>query len=289
MLHNFGGLLNLIGIKYNYTYIFGVIIMNITEAVYKRNSVRKYVPFNISQKDFEEVETIVKGLPRLYPEIKMDINIAKEGTKIQEILKGIVLGFGKVEAPHYLIITSEKKDGYLENIGFALEELVLKFVAMGIGSCWLGETIKKELYKNIIEFPENQEPVLMIAFGYPANNHDISKKEAGEYRRKSIDEIIFGDYKDIYKDIFDMVRVAPSGVNMQPWRFFIVDGGIDLYAVKGNLLTKRTYSFRELDAGIALKHFEIGCKEKGIKFRIKNLKLQDKKNMKYITSILIEK
>lgn len=289
MLHNFGGLLGQAGIKYNYTYGFGVIIMNIVEAVYKRNSVRKYVPFNISQKDFEEVETMVKSLPRLYPEIKMDINIVKEGTKIQEILKGIVLGFGKVEAPHYLIITSEKKDGYLENIGFALEELVLKLVAMGIGSCWLGETIKKELYRNIIEFPENQEAVLMVAFGYPANNHDISKKEVGEYRRKSIDEIIIGDYEEIYKDIFNMVRVAPSGVNMQPWRFFIVDGGIDLYAVKGNLLSKRVYSFRELDAGIALKHFEIGCKEKGIKFRIKNLKLEDKKNMKYITSILIEK
>ncbi|MDD7795441.1 nitroreductase family protein [Clostridium sp. 'White wine YQ'] len=261
--------------------------MNIIEAIYKRKSIRKYVPYNISQSDFGEVENLVKNLQSLYSEIQMKITLIKEGIKIQEISKGIIGSYGKIEAPHYMVITSEEKEGYLENIGYTLEQLVLELADRGIGTCYIGGSIKKELLKDIMEIPSNQKPIIVVAFGYPANEPELEVKEIENYKRKALEDIIIGNYEEKFREIFNLVRVAPSAINLQPWRLYVNENSIDLYANKGNILTKGLSHFSELDSGIALKHLELGCKEKNITFEIKNQKLEDKKNLKYITSVML--
>ncbi|WP_238885979.1 nitroreductase family protein [Clostridium sp. YIM B02551] len=261
--------------------------MNIIEAIYKRKSIRKYVPYNISQSDFGEVENLVNNVQSLYSDIQMKITLIKEGIKIQEISKGIIGSYGKIEAPHYMVITSEEKEGYLENIGYTLEQLVLELADRGIGTCYIGGSIKKELLKDIMEIPSNQKPIIVVAFGYPANEPELEIKEIENFKRKALEDIIIGNYEEKFKEIFNLVRVAPSAINLQPWRLYVNENSIDLYANKGNILTKGLSHFSELDSGIALKHLELGCKERNITFEIKNQKLEDKKNLKYITSVML--
>ncbi|MBL4930749.1 nitroreductase family protein [Clostridium paridis] len=261
--------------------------MNIIEAIYKRKSIRKYVPYNISQSDFGDVENLVNNVQSLYSEIQMKITLIKEGIKIQEISKGIIGSYGKIEAPHYMVITSEEKEGYLENIGYTLEQIVLELADRGIGTCYIGGSIKKELLKDIMEIPSNQKPIIVVAFGYPANEPELEIKELENFKRKALEDIIIGNYEEKFREIFNLVRVAPSAINLQPWRLYVNENSIDLYANKGNILTKGLSHFSELDSGIALKHLELGCKERNITFEIKNQKLEDKKNLKYITSVML--
>jgi nitroreductase len=55
-------------------------------------------------------------------------------------VKGLLL----VKAPHYLLLFSENKPGYLLNTGFIFEQIDLFLSSSGIGSCWLGLTNPKK-------------------------------------------------------------------------------------------------------------------------------------------------
>lgn len=262
--------------------------MNIENAIYRRKSIRKYKNSSISEEDFDFINKLIKEVPRLYPKIEMHIELIKDGKKIQEISKGIVGSYGKIEAPHYLVITSEEKAGYLENIGYTLEEIVLELADKGIGTCWIGGFIKKNLLKDVMSIKENQKPVIVIALGYPENEQELEVKESNSFKRKKLEEIIYESYEDKWVKIFDKVRVAPSAVNMQPWLFTIEGANkIDAFAKVGNLITKKLLHFSNLDVGIAIKHLELACKEENIKTSYKKVP-HDIKGLNYILTIELE-
>jgi hypothetical protein len=89
----------------------------------------------------------------VYNNINIKIHLVENGQSIHDILPGIIGGYGKVRAPHYLIVTSEEKEGYLQNIGYTLQGVVLKLTAMSLSTCWLGGSIKNGLLDNTINIP----------------------------------------------------------------------------------------------------------------------------------------
>jgi len=262
--------------------------MNIENAIYRRKSIRKYKNSSISEEDFDFINKLIKEVPRLYPKIEMNIELIKDGEKIQDITKGIVGSYGKIEAPHYLVITSEEKSGYLENIGYTLEEIVLELADRGIGTCWIGGFIKKNLLKDVMTIKENHKPVIVISFGYPENEQELDVKESSSFKRKKLEEVIYEPFEDKWVKIFDKVRVAPSAVNLQPWVFTMEgDTKIEAFAKTGNLITKKLMHFSDLDVGIAIKHLELACKEENIK-TIYTKTPHDLKGLKYILTIELE-
>ncbi|MGN0976525.1 MAG: nitroreductase family protein [Faecousia sp.] len=105
-----------------------------------------------------------------------------------------------------LLFYSEKKDGYLPNIGYIGEQLDLLMASWDIGALWFG------IGRTEVQSPSGLDFVIMIA---------IAKMEPGRFRkdmfkskRKPPEEIWFG--KDDW-GIADLVRFAPSACNTQPW------------------------------------------------------------------------
>jgi nitroreductase len=60
-----------------------------------------------------------------------------------------------------------------------------------------------------------------------------------------------------------MLRLAPSAINIQPWRVVKTDEGYDFYAVKSKLSDKdgKKIDITYNDIGIAKYHFESTLKE----------------------------
>ena len=87
----------------------------------------------------------------------------------------------------------------------------------------------------------------------------------------------------------EMVRLAPSAVNHQPWRVVKVDNTLHFYL-------KRTLGYSSegrpdmqmVDMGIALCHFHLSAKEKGLQteFLISDPKLSD--TCEYVASFLVK-
>lgn len=102
-----------------------------------------------------------------------------------------------------ILLYSEVKDNYLQNIGYiGGEQLDLYLVSLNIGTLWFGFGKTEKVKYNDLDF------IIMIAI----KKVDSSKfrKDMFKSKRKSISEIWKGDY---YLDIADVVRFAPSSCN----------------------------------------------------------------------------
>lgn len=257
--------------------------MNLMESIYKRKSVRKYKNEELDENTLNEIAALGNSNIRLYKDISMLVHLVGDGEKIHAISKGIIGSYGKIKAPHYLVITSEIKEGYLENVGFTLEHLVLQLTGMKIGTCWIGGFIKKELLNGVVEIPTNHVPVIVISFGYPNNESEITKIIDSSDKRKKLSDFYFGELNDEWTSIMNTVRRAPSAVNIQPWRFFKEGNFIHVYSVTRTLM-KHLENMHKIDVGIALCHLKVALETKGVSFEFVNKDLS-KKGLNYIISL----
>ena len=143
-------------------------------------------------------------------------------------------------APYYLALFSEKKDNYLENIGFIFQQVSLFMQSIGIGSCWVGLASVKG---------KNPDFVIAISFG---KSDDLTRDLSG-FKRKRLSEI--SDFED---DMLIPAQFAPSAINSQPWYFKHSDDGFDVYQVKQNILKRQVLKkWNPIDVGIALAHMYV--------------------------------
>ncbi len=99
---------------------------------------------------------------------------------------------------------------------------------------------------------------------------------AGSDKRKPWSQIFFdGDFvkpleeKEAgnYRDALEMVRIAPSASNKQPWRIvFQKDKNTFHFFIQRSKSYPAAYrNLQIIDLGIAMCHFELTCRELGIK------------------------
>ncbi|MFW6304315.1 MAG: nitroreductase family protein [Candidatus Saliniplasma sp.] len=262
------------------------------KAIQRRRSVRKYSGEKLSSTVLSEVKEEIKDIVPLYKNIDSKIVLAEDGKAIQETFSGLKSKIARVDAPHYLIGVSEEKDGYLENIGYMMEEAVLYLTEKKIGTCWLGSGIEHDLLKDLFDYEGNT--VILVAFGDSVPEKNNLRKDPGSASRKDLEEIVIND--DIPKDvkkIIETARMAPSALNSQPWRFFYEDGMIHVYIEKKGMFKNLVRKIGDLDklnhidVGIALKHLEIGAENYSKKIRFTDRE-RKKKGYEYITSASLE-
>jgi len=200
------------------------------EIIRKRKSVKKYDPTPLDWTTLKKVQAQIDAVKPLFPDIKYSIKIVNK-------TKGML----NVKAPHYLIFSSEDKEGSHENIGFVGQQLDLYFSGAGLGSCWLG-----------MAKPEDKEAsdlshVICMAFGKPAVP---LHRELTEFRRKTLSDISEGRDKRL-----EAARLAPSGVNAQNWYFIAINGKIHCYRLKPNPIMGLMFNkLGCIDIGIAICH-----------------------------------
>ena len=213
--------------------------MSLEEQIYLRKSCRKYVGGAIDMTPIRDFISSVKPLNE-------DINYRYEIlTKSEVNLKT------RWSAPYYIALYSEKRDNYLENIGFVFQQVSLFMQSIGIGSCWVGLGSVKD---------KDPEFVILIAFGKSGDiTRDISK-----FKRKGLDKI--SDYVD---ERLKPAQLAPSAINSQPWYFKHSGEGFDVYQVKQNILKRQILKkWNPIDVGIALAHMYV-ANENTFEFEIR--------------------
>lgn len=216
--------------------------MNLEETIYKRRSIRKYDDNPLEQETLDEIREFIGDIPVLNPDIKWSYEIV--GPKNVKTLM-------RWKAPHYLLIFSEPKQNYLQNIGFIFQQVDLFLQSKGIGACWIGAGSPKN-YEN--PNPEH-EFVIMLAFGNPVGE---IYRNMDQFKRKNLDEI-----SDIADERLIPARLAPSAANSQTWYFkHNDDGSYDIYRNRRRLnLNSRMVNWNKIDIGIALAHLYISNRD----------------------------
>ena len=147
-----------------------------------------------------------------------------------------------------------KKGTAPELVGFYGEALVLEATAMGLGSCWLG-MFYHDMVKNTFKPDKEEEVVLLIALGQ-------CDKPAFAPKRKALAELLSGNESDLHpwqKSAFEAARLAPSAVNMQPWRFAFDVRSMSVLS-RSTLMGKKYAGY---DRGIAMLHATVGAAREG--------------------------
>ncbi|MFO7881215.1 MAG: nitroreductase family protein [Kosmotogaceae bacterium] len=219
--------------------------------MFKRKSVRKFSDKPLDNNTLDIIKNSFNEIRPLLPSINVDLKIVPSDS-----VKGLLF----VKAPHYLLLFSENKPGYLLNAGYIFEQIDLFLSSNGLGSCWLGLTKPKK------DLPEisSLEFVIALASGNPEEN--LHRKNISEFIRKPLGQISIGDK---FLDIIEAARLAPSATNSQPWFFITEDYSIHCYCIKPGLFKRILYKkMNRIDMGISLCHLWLAALNKhfGISF-----------------------
>lgn len=207
--------------------------------IFKRKSFHLFRNVGDKKISLDKIEAIkekYKLLIPLYPEIRMAIRIvpANETTC-------------KRGQEYCILLYSEKKDNYLQNIGYLGEQLELYLVSQNIGTLWFGIGKTKEPSFEGLDF------IIMIAISQIDDSKKF-RKDMFKSKRKPVEEIWSGEQ---IKGITEIVRYAPSACNTQPW--FVEHNSEVLQVFRYKKLGKRGIMpvaqvsyYNQIDTGIFL-------------------------------------
>ena len=231
------GFLFAINFKLNYSLIMNNDLYNM---IFKRKSFhlfRNRCEDTISDTEIQEIYDAYSSFDSLY-DIKTKIKIISGN-----------------EAPNYrgedlcILMFSEKKDGYLQNIGYLGEQLDLYLVSKDIGTLWFGIAKSNEVYEGLD---------YVIMFKIAKMPSDKFRSDMYKSKRKAIEEIWKGN--DL--DIGNIVRFSPSACNSQPWFVENIDDQLYVYrkskSGKVGIMPKNaSVYYNQIDIGIFMCILEL--------------------------------
>ena len=266
--------------------------MNLFEAIKRRRSIRNYGEKELSETRLDEVEESIDQSRKLFSGVSAGVHLVRNGRALQENISGIIADYGKVEAPHYLVLTAEPtKKGFVE-VGYRYEFTVLSLVARGLGTCWIGKGFRDEELSKYVRFPSNRTCITLIAFGPLPAGDDLYEIE--NPKRKELNHFLVnrdpGGLDGATTKIIDCVRRSPSSLNSQPWRLIFEEGVIHLYLRTQNkiarMFIKDMGKMNRVDAGIGLCHLEVGGKKFRDRVKVEEVPHPDKGDLSYVGSLV---
>lgn len=224
-------------------------------AIYKRKSFhlfRNIGDEKISVEERDEIEQAYKHFFPLCSDIKTAIRIvpAAETTC-------------KRGEEYCILLYSEKKKHYLQNIGYIGEQLDLYLVQKNIGTLWFGIGKTEEPQYENLDF------IIMIAIAKVTDETKF-RKNMFKSKRKPVEEIWLGEH---IKGVTDIVRFAPSACNSQPWMVEHIENKLYVYRYKkpgkrGIMPADKVSFYNQIDMGIFLCFLELCLLNESISFQL---------------------
>lgn len=209
--------------------------MTLFDTIFVRKTTRQFDPAPLEPKQLDELQAYLDQVIPLNDAIQTKVRIVSR----QEIKTLLPWG-----APHYALLWTEAGDEALTEVGFRYQQFDLYLQSIGLGSCWLG--MAKPIRS---ENDDGLEFVIMIAFGRARNSP--LRKPSG-FVRRGMEKMT--DVDDLQLEV---IRLAPSATNRQPWYCLHDDDGqrVHLFGREmGLILKKDANRYMRIDMGIALCH-----------------------------------
>lgn len=265
---------------------------NIAEHIKARRSVRTFDGRDLSGKDRED---LISFLATVENPFHIPVSFKLMDAKTHGLTCPVVVG------------TDLYVGGKIQNIpnasvafGYSFEMLVLKAQSMGIGTVWLGGTMNRSAFEQAMELDENEIMPCASPLGYPAQKMSVRetlmRKGVRADERLPFGELFFDGTVDtpltkekagVFVQALEMVRLAPSAVNKQPWRVVVAGNAAHFYLKRSKGFGHGPHlDMQKIDMGIALCHFALTAKENGLalSFAQNDPMLKVDSDMEYIAS-----
>ncbi len=255
-----------------------------TKLIQRRFSCRKYDRAPIADEKQDKLIAFLDHLPVSPFGTRPRFGLVAAQKNDSQSLRGLGT-YGFIRNPAGFVVGAmppAKHD--LEDYGYQLEMILLYATALDLGTCWLGGTFTKSRFAEKITLNANESMPAIAALGEFAEKDQkrmgIISQVAGSYKRLAwetlfsnviLKEPLYRNEAGPYARVLEMVRIAPSASNKQPWRI-VRNGNF------WRLYLRRTAGYRDdplkrfldladmqrIDMGIAMCHFELTAKELGL-------------------------
>ncbi len=202
-----------------------------------RHSVRNYVNQPIEEEKLTALRLTMEELNR---EAGLHIQLF---TEEPEAFDANASHYGQFKGcRNYFAMVGTKEDD--EKIGWYGEKLVLLAQELGLNTCWVALTFKRN--KVVIDTQKDEKLHVVIALGY-------GETQGVPHKSKSASDVsnLTDDSPDWFKRGVEAALLAPTAINQQKFSF-TRDGR------KVRARTKLTF-YGRMDLGIAKYHFELAA------------------------------
>lgn len=206
-----------------------------------------------------------------------------------EALRGLGT-YGFIKNPAGFVVGAVKASTTsMEDYGHAMERMVLRATDLGLGTCWIGGTFRRSRFAERIDLKDDEILPAIFSVGMITERRGtvdrIIRWGAKSKNRRPWDTRFFDESFDtpLAQDAagrfavpLEMLRLAPSASNRQPWRVVRLNAhGRDIFhfyvkrsaGYTRQLRTLRLADLQRIDMGIAMSHFELAAQEAGIEGR----------------------
>ena len=191
-------------------------------------------------------------------------------------------------AQTFLAVACDKSDYALMDLGYLFEKVVLFCTSIGLGTVWIGGTFNKGNFSKAMNLASNEVLSIVSPVGYESDQKSLIAKLFGgnSEKRQAFEELFFNENFETplsketarpYSDMLEMVRMAPSAMNKQPWRILKTGDQLHLYSA-GKI------SMSQVDIGIAMCHLSLVANEKGMSGDFKVSNHPNHAQFKYVVS-----
>lgn len=272
--------------------------IDVKKAVQDRVSIRSYEERSLTKEDKSKLMDFNASLTNPFGvDVKVQyISKDKGAEDVQLGTYGTIRG-----AKDFLAITVKDQPYAMEAVGYQFENLVLYATDMGLGTVWLAGTFNRKDFKNVIEISDEDLFPCICPVGYPGQKRSfiekITRASLGSKKRKEWDKLFFLDdfSKSLtkegagrYTDALDMLRLAPSATNAQPWAVVKEGDKFHFFCNYKNSLNNDVKKIKHLDLGIALSHFHQTAMSDGLngKLEVADIDFDVPENMHYIITYI---
>lgn len=220
--------------------------MTLQEAIAARHSVRQY-----QEKPIEAsvVERLNEEIALCNQEGKLHIQLVVDEPKA---FAGGMAKYGKFSGvSNYLAMVGPK--GADEAIGYYGERLVLLAQTLGLNSCWVGLSFRKQ--PDHYKVADGEKLHCVIALGYGANQgvqHPMRPME--KFLGAQASRLQINNLPNWFRRGMGAVLLAPTAVNQQKFEFDLLDDHTISARARFTLI-----GYAKMDLGIIKYHFELAA------------------------------
>lgn len=236
--------------------------MNIIEAIKARRSVRTYNSEPLHAHQRKELLDFIGQLENPFGGcFSIDLKAFDLKNGYRPSTYGMIKG-----ATDFFLLSMADDDLSAFAAGFCFEQVVLKAWQLGLGTCWIAATFKNTDFEKDLQLRSNEKLRIVSPVGVAAKQsiiERVSRIAVGSNNRKPFGELFFNDDFNTplmpdsrYGKALEMLRLAPSSTNSQPWRAIVAGDTVHFYYTSKSSLSV-------LDCGIGISHFYLAEKFKG--------------------------
>lgn len=250
----------------------------VKKLVKLRRSVRTYDPKPLNEEIKEKIRGLIAGAKGPWG---APLRIVLIDTKAKETgSNGAKVGtYGVIKGASSYLTAMIPKDqpGSVLELGYVLERVVLGATALGLGTCWLAGTFNRGQFAEAAGLKEEETLPIVSPIGYPAAKKSLTERvmrlATGADNRKPWADLFFDSSygtpltpgrAGVYSKPLEMLRLAPSGGNGQPWRAIKESDGYSFYLLHKGSKPSAMGEMHKIDLGIGLCHFELTAQEAGL-------------------------